>query len=714
MARYNIGDVLIAEGYTMISRGAFQERRRGFHWVGGGKGVQGFTLIELLTVIAIMTILISIIAIPLVQGFRLTRTAVAYSEVQERSRAVLDQLTKELSTAVFVLDNTAPAAGLDIELPLRRRSDREFDGRYGTVRIHGGKIDYIPPAKGDPANPQFNPGRNRVDPTLRAPIGQVIVPVAPGQTLVRWWVGLRQPFRPNGQGGHYVNPWTPLLAGGDGTIPGLTEENLYVLYRAEVMPYRWNAQQNRYEPNTDFFAVDGNGRIVIDDPGFFIWDRDPREIPDGNLAAHRQRLQNWKAVGRIMVQERRTDLLLPLVNESTGEAIYDPFDATHDIPRIRLLLVFQPLRVDFEPATGSDVVRSGIEVLDNEQRVAPEHYETRLGSWTKDTLIRFYVDDPRLNAPYYIARWRRPTGAPLENSRMELVFFDPARHQNEYQDGIVYFLLSDYQEASALNPNVSIASFFQFGVPVLTTPRLVLFRLNASKGRILMSFPVQQALGYIPTVGTSLVNGNFTGWTTSSTGQTYDPGGSLARRFVDLRSLLPLTSQHFNPLGTSFFAFDLRSIRIVPGSEEVVGPDQRPGPNFGRPVRYSRASPGQDVGVNQYKINYTDITEPADYMSALGVPNPNANDDVRQYIQPRFKRGYVEFYSDPNLPLPNGNIVVRFDFQTNTPTDIVTVDYNTVQQIQVELTLRRYPSAAPSEPQAVTVKETISIRNFQR
>ncbi|MCL6623612.1 MAG: type II secretion system GspH family protein, partial [Fimbriimonadales bacterium] len=675
--------------------------------------LQGFTLVEMLTVIAIMAILITIITVPLIQGFRLTRTAVAYSEVQERSRAILDQLTKELSTAALVLDNTAPAAGLDIELPLKNRTTGDFDGRYGKVRIHGGKIDYVLPARGDPANPQFNPGRNRVDPTLRAPIGQVIVPVAPGQTLVRWWVGLRVPVRPNGQGGHYVNPWTPVLAGADGTVPGLTDENLYVLYRAEVMPYVWNAQQNRYVPNTAFFAVDSNGRVVLDDPGFFIWDRDPSEIPDGDLNAHRQRLQNWKAVGRIMVQERRTDLLLPLINESTGEAIYDPYDATHDIPRVRLLLVFQPLRVDFEPATGSDVVRSGIEVLDNEQRVAPEYYETRLGSWTKDTLIRFYTDDPR-TAPYYIARWRRPTGGALENFRMEMVLFDPARHQNEYQDGIVYFRLSDYLEASALNPNVSLASFFQFGAPVLTAPRLVLFRPDPVKGRILMGFPVQQALGYVPSVGTSVVNGNFTGWTSSSTAQTYDPGGSLARRFIDLRSLLPLTSQHFNPLGTAFFAFDLRYIRIVPGSEEVIGPDQRPGPNFGRPIRYSRASPGQDVGINQYKINYTDIEEPSDYMTALGVPNPNVNDDVRRYIQPRFKRGYVEFYSDPNLPLPTGNIVVRFDFQTNTPTDVVTVDYNTVQQLQVELTLRRYPSAAPSEPQAVTVKEVVNIRNFQR
>jgi prepilin-type N-terminal cleavage/methylation domain-containing protein len=683
------------------------------HKRGGEKRLQGFTLVEMLTVIAIMAILITIITVPLIQGFRLTRTAVAYSEVQERSRAILDQLTKELSTAALVLDNTAPAAGLDIELPLKNRTTGEFDGRYGKVRIHGGKIDYVLPAQGDPANPQFNPGRNRVDPTLRAPIGQVIVPVAPGQTLVRWWVGLRVPVRPNGQGGHYVNPWTPVLAGADGTVPGLTDENLYVLYRAEVMPYIWNAQQNRYEPNRAFFAVDSNGRVVLDDPGFFIWDRDPSEIPDGDLNAHRQRLQNWKAVGRIMVQERRTDLLLPLINESTGEAIYDPYDATHDIPRVRLLLVFQPVRVDFEPATGSDVVRSGIEVLDNEQRVAPEHYETRLGSWTKDTLIRFYVDDPR-TAPYYIARWRRPGGGALENFLMEMVIFDPARHQNEYQDGIVYFRLSEYLEASARNPNVNLASFFQFGAPVLVAPRLVLFRPDPVKGRIEMSFPVQQALGYVPTVGTSAVNGNFTGWTTSSTAQTYDPGGSLARRFIDLRSLLPLTSQHFNPLGTAFFAFDLRHIRIVPGSEEVIGPDQRPGPNFGRPIRYSRASPGQDVGINQYKINYTDIEEPSDYMTALGVPNPNVNDDVRRYIQPRFKRGYVEFYSDPNLPLPSGNIVVRFDFQTNTPTDVVTVDYNTVQQLQVELTLRRYPSAAPSEPQAVTVKEVVNIRNFQR
>jgi hypothetical protein len=118
------------------------------------------------------------------------------------------------------------------------------------------------------------------------------------------------------------------------------------------------------------------------------------------------------------------------------------------------------------------------------------------------------------------------------------------------------------------------------------------------------------------------------------------------------------------------------------------------------------------VGLNQYKVNYTDLKTPN--WQILGLPDPNTNNDVKRYIEPRFKRGYIEFYSDPTLILPTGNIVVEFDFQVNSPTDAVVVDYDTNQEIRVNLTVRRYSGGYTVAPQTVTVTDVVAIRNFAR
>ncbi|MCH8273644.1 MAG: prepilin-type N-terminal cleavage/methylation domain-containing protein [Armatimonadetes bacterium] len=677
-----------------------------------------FTLVELLVVIAITAILITIVAIPLLQGFRFTQTGLAFAEAQQSARQVVERIGMELSRAAAVMDNSAPAAGIQVELPLRRVDGSPFDRRYGSVLIHNAKIDILPASKGDPGSPQFNPGRNRIDPTLKAPIGQINVPVSPGQALVRYWIGLRSPFTPPSVAGHYVNPWRPILVGADGTQPGPVDENLYVLYRAEIVPWIWDADLGTLVPNPEFFAIDPlTGEIVIDDPGFFVWDRTAAEIPDGDVNAHHLRLANWKAVSTVVVRQRRTDLIIPEIDEATGDAIYDPYplDPVYEIPRVRSLIIFQPVRVNNEPATSNDVFRSGVEVIDNEGSVAPEYFQTEMASWTKNSLVRFFRADPRTSSPYYLGRWRQPTGASFtENFKLELVWFDPTIDLDEFNDGAIYFDLSRYMEAADAAGPVFIGDYMGLSGPVLSAPELLLFRLDTDRGRILTDFPVEHALGFTPALTTSVVNANLVDWVTSSTAATYDPTGELGRRFVDLRGLSPLTANTFNPLGTFAFSFPLRASRIVPGSEEVIGPDQRPGPNFGRPVRYSRVAPGQEAGLNQYKINYTDIPEPSDYMTFLGVPDPGSNSDVRRYIQPRFKKGYIELYSDPTLPLPVGNIRVTYDFQLNEPGDIVTVDYNSAQQIQVELTLLRFPSTSHPAPQSVTMKEVVTVRNLQR
>ncbi len=628
---------------------------------------KAFTLIEMLVVIAITAIILTLIAVPLVQGFRLTRAAQSFAEAQAMGKQVIDRISRELGTAAAVLDNSTTASSVEIRVPLviaKNPADDALDTiiggaepptpQYGSVYILFGKIDIVLASKGDPGNPIYNPYRNMIDPTLvnRSPIGQVRLPVAPGNTIVRYWVGLRNAEDAAGNAAHYVNPWYPVLTGGT-----RGSENLFVLRRAEVQPYIYNQNTNRWEPNTTFFAVDANNQIIINDPGFAVLD--PTTVID-NLAAHQARARAWQAASTVVVQDLRTDMIAPVVDEQQNETVYDFFTVIggirHYVPRIRPLVRFQPIRVTNEPAGANELVRVGVEAVDPQTRSAPDAYETQMIAWTTDTLVRYYDQDPRNNPPHYVGRWRQPNGGPItENYLKEIAYVQP--NDNERLGGTPYFRMSDYMDAAKSGP-VLIGSYVTAGA----APRLVLFTMDERRGRVIPSFPVRNALGYIPLTPTSTANNNFLGWFNSPSANQQTR--LLARRFVDLRTFAA-GGNAFNPLTSPALGFNNPFGKIVPGSEIVYGPDQRPGPNFGEPIRYTRVTASQRPGLNQYKINYTDITEPANYQVTLGVPDPGVDADVRNYIQPRFKKGYVEFDSDPNLVLPAGNITIQYDFQLN-------------------------------------------------
>ncbi|MBL1149749.1 MAG: type II secretion system protein [Armatimonadetes bacterium] len=672
---------------------------------------RAFTLIELIVVIAITSIVLTIITIPLLQAFRLTRAGQAFSEAQSEARNIVEQMNKELSTAVLVLDNTRPESSVEVQLPLSSDPvNPAFANQWGSVFLYSGKIDMVPAAKGDPGNPLFNPGRNRTDPTLKAPVGQVTVPVAPGFTIVRYWVGLKRPYRSNGASGRYANPWVPQIVGADEPSAGETDENLHVLYRAEVAPWIWDQASGRYVANTAFFPIDGNGNPVIDDPGFFCWE--PLSVYD-NLNAHRLRLRNWKATARIVTPDRLTDLVQPVYDEATGIPVYDDFGGGLFIPRVRSLVRFQPVSAKNEPATSNPIQYSGVEIVDPEKRSAPVFFSTQMAAWTKDTVVRYFPEAPTLNLPYFIARWR-PTGPGFFDPVIsEIAYFDPAVNSDPYTQGSPVFDLGGYQAALAAGGPVALGNFLS-PPPGPNTP-LMLFRMDSKRGRIALSFPADQALGYVPQTTGANVNATLDGWIASPTGGQNANTRALGRRFVALDRFTPSAGNYWNPLQASaLYGYDNQTSKVVPGSERVIGPDQRPGPNFGRPIRYSRVAQGHKVGANQYLINYVDLDEPSDYMTALGVPDPSGNADVANYIQPRFKKGYVEFNSDPNVPLPDGNITISFDFQLNESGDSIAVDYDSLQQIRVELTILRYAGAAGAQPQSALVKDVVTVRNFQK
>ncbi len=202
--------------------------------------------------------------------------------------------------------------------------------------------------------------------------------------------------------------------------------------------------------------------------------------------------------------------------------------------------------------------------------------------------------------------------------------------------------------------------------------------------------------------------------------QLGETGG--AHRFIDLRTI-PQGDGSASPL-----AMFPKAI-ITPGSEEVMGPDQNPGPNFGYEVRYHRVN--REPGPNEYRINYTNLQEPtAAGYAALGFPVPPATYTrtslVSAIYQPRFKAGYIQLCSNPIVPIPAvmrlagtttavpGRIRVSYKFQFTAPDDVVRVEYDTRQLMQIVMTIRNYPQSDVPFPQTVTMKATANVHNFIR
>ena len=273
---------------------------------------KAFTLIELLTVMAITAVLLTLIVLPIFQSFNFTRTAQAFADAQDKGRLLTDRIAREVGNAVSVRD----AASTIAVVP---------DGIGGTqeVELPYTKLDLVPPAEGSP-DPTLTPGTYRdpitgkIDPTLTRPKGDINLNVVPGQTLVRWWVGLNRPFNADGTVATYNEPYTGLLMARGGG-----QDNLYVLRRAEIQPFIYRARKdglansNAWRPNLAYFRSDDDRndggefdtRITdLDDPKFFI--------PDGADAEKNLRVARWAGLRSL----NGTDLLAINNGKNTGNA----------------------------------------------------------------------------------------------------------------------------------------------------------------------------------------------------------------------------------------------------------------------------------------------------------------------------------------------------------------------------------------------------------
>lgn len=674
---------------------------------------RAFTLIELIVVIAITSILLGLIIIPVVQSFNITRAAQGFANAQDVARRVVSQIEREVSNSAGVRDNAGQKGVLYVTLP-------DSTGAQVALPMSYVKLDIQAPAQGDPASRVgtgfIDPDTGKVDPTLETSKGQMQIPGVPGTTIVRYFIARRDPFAP------YNNPWVQYNRPGGGRwLPANSQQdNLYVLMRAEVEPYVYQtiAGVPTRVVNSNFFidldrdADPNTSGPLYDDPVF----TDPlaRNILGGGPAlpyvtgqaydpADRDEMvRNWMNKATIVTEVSRYDMIMPVFNKANNTVQFDGVN-----PIVVPLIRFQPTRMNTEAAEAQLAVRPN-EETDNSEKMGPATYKTQLGAWS-DAQMRIWPS----NYPAVFGPLNQSAGAargPALPAANTLIMQPNAAGENAIFGGAgEYFNVdryrslkgqgADYPFTRSLNLAVLAASPAARQEFIALVPNPTVGTIDA--GFDIRDYGVDAGVAFdarVPSnqttdpgveVGVTVTPANpaytagpawhtFAGvneqyarlwhqwdslWPNPALAPARDDLANGVKRFIDLRTL-PMAgpSAEPSPLTPGLFP----RINIVPGSEVVYGPDQNPGPNYGQIVRYSRV-PNIDsvpVGPNQYKINYTDRKEP-NWAADFGFAGVNfdksfydGTDFLSGVLQARYRAGYMELNSRYGEPIPGDDAIL--------------------------------------------------------
>lgn len=600
----------------------------------------GFTLVELLVVIAITAILLGLLLIPLVQGFRLTRQGQIQAQAQDATRLAINQFSNDLKRAAYVFDS----ADRVVNLPVLNGQ-----GQVVVVPLRYAVIDMVMPAYGDPS-------QESNDPTSDIPINpdgsynaEIAVPISPGRTVVRYFIGLMDNDNP------YFNPdEVPLAAA---TQP----ENYAVLYRAEFRLYV--RQGNQWILNPELFgSID-----EFFDPNFF----------------YGARRAAWRKVAKPIVPLGQVDMV-NLTYDPQGNPRVEPLMQL--TPALAVNQMGAPIETDTLGDEGAGAPPVQIRFPQGLWDVNPETlrlvaFRSRPDALQRNEPLRYFYLAPNGNGEWYIRYYR-------------------ATPDGQERDDWVANLTRIQQMVETGQP---LPNWFNSALNYYTDAEPMAFYVNSEAGLIDLALPWWFQY---PAQGVSFQTGAFaTPFNDSNPDLTTingryndaynrDPNNAPnVRRYV---SLMDLDNNGAMDGSSNHLTFP--SASIVPGSEVVIGPDQRPGPNYGRPIRYQRVSAANATpGANQYRILYQDAAPYQEVMTAYG-------------FTPQLLRGYIEFYSDPRTPLPpNAEIYVTFFYRFNLNGDSYVADYQTRRLMNLKMGLKFYGAQQPVNYALTTQLEAPNI-----
>lgn len=554
-----------------------------------GRG--GFTLVELLVVLAITSLLAGLMLGPLMNSFSITERTRVNVRAQEAARATLEQVTREIQSAIFVYDNTGqalsvPVGGVVFEVP-----HSKLDLVPARVLMHCNAPDHPSQEprdypRGDLAWPAC-PFSEDEDPATQSVEARPLTPLSADETVIRYFIGLRDNEAP------YNSSHTDQFA-----IAG-QPDNTFLLYRAE------------FRPNDPDLMDNSGGQDGFSRPDFFY---NTKSAPNGRTFA-----QNWKAIAKAVGPVKDVDLVTVEYQGTVPVSV---------APSIK----FVPNVVTNDVLSPTDIGRQA----EGEPVSPPTTYRATNGQWAPTFQVRLYRDinddTPSNDVVYYTGR--TPAGN-LVIKRGSDVVFD----------------ITAWTEGRTLVP---------------PDPEMM-FTVDANKGQVDFAIPMPYELWD----STSDTDGIPSLNKAVAEAAAHNAG---ALRMVTLNPPLPLGPDSL--------------VRVVPGSERVLGPDWTVGPGYGAQIQYTRvASLIEDPGPNQYRINY--------------------------------KTGEVVFYSLPRPIMPEGaaGLEISYSVQTNqgfdsTQGDILSADYKSKNLLTVHVAYRIFDDR--SKPQQTALTNSVLVRNFHR
>ncbi len=626
---------------------------------------RAFTLIELLIVIALTAVLLTLLIVPLISALRYTQQAQIVTAAQDAARITKERITRELGSAVFVFDGTSHpfqtsnsvTAGDDKYTNFLDLQILSSTGSPVVAHAYNAKLDFVLPrtSKGAVVDPTAN-SQEGVNYT-QSQNGSAIIsnpsyvfPLAAGTTMIRYFVGLKDPTKP------YNNTREGKANGSD--------DNTYILYRAEFQPYIKNAAGTGVTPNPALFAARNNSSNVsipeLDDPDFFRYvSRADTDWLDDNhvtygtttlsgqdVASHNARVDKWVQISKPVIPGPNVDLLLLPHNAdntltydiATGAfpgtahsgAAHDPVSGTpgKSYPIVNTSVTFRPATIsgNATPGTTSDYNTQGVVSVDQAgYTYIPTVYTASSQSWslpfhvgvfpgtygqtgtdaTATTALNMYYDTEQFAA--VAATVTPPSGYPPSGVTNTALSINPG-------DILEYRHLD-----TDINTQGTLVYDVTQGFPV--TQSGTIYTLG---GTNFVPMTINPDSGTLAFTAPSLPNGPYDRlnrqWiygslpdTNVQTQADANAGGVDGNGDLDLTLSTsatpaltdsPLQGYHQLTTTSGNVSTGVQNAHLVPGSVRVTGPDLTPGPN--------------QVGENQV----------IDLQPPLGSINPNGPQPV--------------------------------------------------------------------------------------
>lgn len=330
-----------------MQRHTHNQRARRAAAIPSGAGIRGFSLIEMLVVLAVASILLGLVIMPLISTFNITNQARRGVEVQDAARYASELVSREVADSMGVAvsggdalpfnyyTSGTPGRG-DAVVARSAGFITAYDDAGSAWELRHALMDIVLPhdalgLAGGGIQQPLVPQYQRVDSTQH--------PV-----IVRYFVGLTHP-----SGATFPPRWHNRAVTGTSRA-----QNLYTLYRVEFDPYD-PRYANWIEPTAS--GKDPEGRPIHRiNPDFFY---DNTEVSYGGQT--RSYAQWWR---------RKAVAIMPTDNMDLVDFVRGPGQPSGPYQGARSLVTFDPLVVPADAAAAGS----------SEQR--PSTYKTQYGHWT--------------------------------------------------------------------------------------------------------------------------------------------------------------------------------------------------------------------------------------------------------------------------------------------------------------------------------------------